>query len=533
MFNAFNFWDGRANPEFNGINPFGVLDKSAKVLFNEAAGSGGIDIQRKRLRLKNSSLASQAVGPVLSTFEESCDSGNGHPRTWLDVGKKMLRTDANGNNGFIALASQSINRRDSLIGEYSRGGSTGSTVRYRDLIEEVFEDGWWKADGTRVLFDPNDITVDEQPTAVAPVITYPDPVYDPATVAELEDPGLVEGDDGRFTLMEMNFSMFFGLAVQAYEQLLVSDDTPFDRWMRGNGSFVSGFGADELAGLNVFVDEGKCSNCHGGSEFTNASVTNFQNGNNVIEPMIMGNNEFALYDNGFYNIGVSPTVEDIGRGFTGPNGIPLASSRQRLGKDSNPDLFDFSNVTKIIGGNKVPAHVEDDPSTLICNDANSDGFCDESETIYPEFRRAAVDGAFKTPQLRNIELTGPYFHNGSVITLAQLVEFYDNGGNFCDFNSHDLDPDIRSLGLSDDEKRNLVKFMLSLTDDRVRYKKAPFDHPSLKIFDDGGENSTTTLRSVGSRGTGRRSALKPTLNVDHFDLGAMPTGFECSTPSNQ
>ena len=534
VFNAFNFWDGRANPEFNGINPFGVLDESARVLFNEAAGSGGVDIQRKRLQLKNSSLASQAVGPVLSTFEESCDSGNGHPRTWFDVGKKMVRTDASGNEGFIALASQSIDRRDSLIGEYSRGGSTGATIRYRTLIEEVFEDGWWKAGDSRVLFDPNDISVEEQPAAVAPVIVYPDPVIDTdITDAEIADPGLVEGDDdGRFTLMEMNFSMFFGLAVQAYEQLLVSDDSPFDRWMRGSGGFVSGFGADELAGLNVFLDEGKCVNCHSGTEFTNASVRNFQNGNNVIEPMIMGDDEFALYDNGFYNIGVSPTVEDIGRGHQGPNGIPLASSRQRLGKDSSPDLFDFSNVVKIIGGDKVPNHVEGDPSTLICNDVDNDGFCSENEAIYPEFRRAAVDGAFKASTLRNVELTGPYFHNGSVITLAQLVEFYDNGGNFCDFNRPDLDPDIEPLGLSDEEKRNLVKFMLALTDDRVRYERAPFDHPSLKIPNDGAEGSFLNLRAVGSRGVRSGDVLRPVLNVDHFDLGAMPTGFECTSSSD-
>jgi cytochrome c peroxidase len=43
--------------------------------------------------------------------------------------------------------------------------------------------------------------------------------------------------------------------------------------------------------------------------------------------------------------------------------------------------------------------------------------------------RDAVDGAFKTPTLRNIALTGPYFHNGSRATLRQVMEFYNRGGD--------------------------------------------------------------------------------------------------------
>ena len=63
-----------------------------------------------------------------------------------------------------------------------------------------------------------------------------------------------------------------------------------------------------------------------------------------------------------------------------------------------------------------------------------------NETILPGFQRVAVDGAFKTPGLRNSELTGPYFHNGGMATLRQVVQFYNRGGNFCSFNLRDLDP---------------------------------------------------------------------------------------------
>lgn len=71
----------------------------------------------------------------------------------------------------------------------------------------------------------------------------------------------------------------------------------------------------------------------------------------------------------------------------------------------------------------------------------------------PDFRDA-VDGAFKTPGLRNVALTGPYFHNGSRSTLEQVVEFYNRGGdrrgsdadNTTRFgpNRSNLDPDGRS-----------------------------------------------------------------------------------------
>ncbi|MBX3024547.1 c-type cytochrome [bacterium] len=68
-------------------------------------------------------------------------------------------------------------------------------------------------------------------------------------------------------------------------------------------------------------------------------------------------------------------------------------------------------------------------------------------------------GAFKTPTLRNIELTAPYMHDGSEGTLVEVVEFYDRGGNRNPWLSKDMQP----LGLSAQEKRDLVAFMEALT----------------------------------------------------------------------
>jgi hypothetical protein len=116
----------------------------------------------------------------------------------------------------------------------------------------------------------------------------------------------------------------------------------------------------------------------------------------------------------------------------------------------------------------------------------------------PAFQRAAVDGAFKVPTLRNVELTGPYFHNGGVATLRQVVQFYDRGGNFCRFNLPDLDPDIQRRGLSDAQEEALVAFMVALTDERVRRNAQPFDRPELRIPSgySGDYVSLTSVQSV-------------------------------------
>ncbi|HCF30075.1 MAG TPA: cytochrome C peroxidase, partial [Cyanobacteria bacterium UBA11049] len=69
-----------------------------------------------------------------------------------------------------------------------------------------------------------------------------------------------------------------------------------------------------------------------------------------------------------------------------------------------------------------------------------------------------------------------YFHNGGQLTLEQVVEFYNRGGDVKS-PTNTLQP----LNLTDVEKQNLVAFLKSLTDERVRLQKAPFDHPSLMV----------------------------------------------------
>lgn len=161
--------------------------------------------------------------------------------------------------------------------------------------------------------------------------------------------------------------------------------------------------------------------------------------------MIMGDGIAAVYDTGFYNIGVRPTAEDLGDGGTDPFGNPLSYTRLRQqGITVGPPFGVFE------------------------------------PTVSP-LQRVAVDGSFKVPILRNVELTPPYMHNGGMDTLEQVVEFYTRGGDFPDVNIDNLAPLITVLSLTALDRAAIVAFLKSLTDERVRIEAAPFDHPQLFV----------------------------------------------------
>jgi len=155
-------------------------------------------------------------------------------------------------------------------------------------------------------------------------------------------------------------------AIASFERTLLSGDSPFDRWLRGDKKAMS---AQQVRGFRLFADEkkGNCAACHSAPNFT---------------------------DNGFHNIG-------------------LASYGQ-----PNPDVGRFA--------------------------------------IKP---LPALKGAFKTPTLRDIALTAPYFHDGSAHTLMEVMEHYNQGG----VTKTDLSPNIKALNLSRDEMQDIVAFMQALT----------------------------------------------------------------------
>jgi hypothetical protein len=283
--------------------------------------------------------------------------------------------------------------------------------------------------------------------------------------------------------------------------------------------------------------------------------------------MLMGDGEAAFYDGGFYNIGVTPTLEDVGRGGKGPGDRPLASSRQYLfdafGINGPIDfpiiglpIRDLESVGPVFAGGKCQKPIlktTDGSNIEVCRDLNCNGVCDRKDKVL--LKRVAVDGAFKTPQLRNVELSGPYWHNGGAATLMQVVEFYDDGGNFCRANFPDLDPDIERLGLDDKEREGLVAFLLALTDERVRREQAPFDHPELRIPNGhpGDERRTVAdkafrgeqaldvvlkLPAVGAGGQPRHRELEPfhkalDRKLDHFDITNPVQNVPCRRPNQK
>lgn len=88
----------------------------------------------------------------------------------------------------------------------------------------------------------------------------------------------------------------------------------------------------------------------------------------------------------------------------------------------------------------------------------------------------ADQGKFKVPSLRNVGLRAPFFHNGGMATLGDVVEFYDRGGDF----HVNQAPLIQPLGLAPQQKNALVAFLsVALTDPRVAAELPPFDRPAL------------------------------------------------------
>jgi len=157
-------------------------------------------------------------------------------------------------------------------------------------------------------------------------------------------------------------------AIASFERTVVSDNSPFDRWLRGEPDRMT---AQQIRGFRIFTsaDRGHCSACHQAPYFT---------------------------DNGFHNIG-------------------LAS----FGAD-NPDLG-----------------------------------------RYTQKPIAILKGAFKTPGLRNVARTAPYFHDGSASTLMDVVEHYARGGAV----KTNLSPEMKPLNLSRSDKEDLVAFLQSLTNE--------------------------------------------------------------------
>ena len=515
-----NFWDGRANNVFNGVNPFGrratAADPAARVFTTD-----GATITPQALALENMSAASQAVGPVLSDVEMTCSG-----RTFADVGRRVLQQRvlpaqpvSADDSAFTPVTAGLIAAADAIAVPGLLETSTSATAPSPRLAVRATETPVTAVAPGSIIAKENGLILNYrrlmqaafQPKHWNDARYYKvDPVTGTVSPAADKDRG--------YQLAELNFSLFFGLAVDAYERTLTSDRSPFD------GKALS---ADARAGQAVFEGKGKCVACHDGPLFSKAATWQGDSSPMPVERMQMADPRLALYDDGFYNIGVRPTFEDVGLGNTDPYGNPLSFTRQFVldprATDIGVDRFSLA-----------PCHLEFPFNEKDCT----------AVPTAAELRshRVAVDGAFKVPSLRNVALTAPYFHNGGQKSLAEVVAFYNRGGDrrSVDPNGGDTtgtgplgrpvvatasaglaaanrtaalsvavtkplgqavatvdpvtkaavtpgmggsnaDPDVTKLGLSATEQAQLVAFLQSLTDRRVACHAAPFDHPALTV----------------------------------------------------
>jgi len=188
-----------------------------------------------------------------------------------------------------------------------------------------------------------------------------------------------------------------GQAIASFERTLISLDAPIDRFLKGDTAALS---EPARRGWELFNGKARCNTCHGHVD---------------VLPLFT--------DDDFHNIGV------------GIAGIDF-------------DTIARKAVDAVVAGASI------DELAISNEKASALG-------RFLVTREPRHMGAFKTSQLRNIALTAPYMHDGSEATLADVIEYYDIGGNP---NAY-LDGGMRPLGLTAQEKADLVALLESFTSD--------------------------------------------------------------------
>lgn len=317
-FNYDNFWDGRARHDFNGGSVFGASDPQSHVIVD--AGGG---LQQTRQIIRFASIASQMLGPALSEFEMSFRG-----RNWAKIGKKMLQGDGTSAQPEVTpLAGQLVSTSDSALGPFSnQGGSQcqtlgrptasgrpGLCVSYREMIEQAFFPQLW-ANTSQHLNGAASACTSAGNGVVSPAGCDP---FDGFVLTIASGPAL-PGDRMQFTQEEANFSLFSGLALQAWMETQISDDTPFDRFLELNPKAFTAFSSsipicnqttpinkqpcmretagfnralppsgtpDRLLGMDLFFGTNlsnrnpdfrtaRCGGCHAGGVLTDHSIEN-------------------------------------------------------------------------------------------------------------------------------------------------------------------------------------------------------------------------------------------------------------------
>ncbi len=187
-------------------------------------------------------------------------------------------------------------------------------------------------------------------------------------------------------------------AIAAFERTLITGDSPFDRYQYGGDKGAMSEAA--IRGLEIYRTKARCQDCHP-----------------------IGQNSAIFTDNKFHNLGVGFSVIQDNLFEI----VERFRSSKEAGRDIDESVLTSKEVSEL-GRFAVTLDIQD-------------------------------IGRFKTPTLRNVALTAPYMHDGSIETMEEVIELYDQGGE----ENPMLDSGIRPLKLTDREKADLLEFLKALT----------------------------------------------------------------------
>lgn len=195
-----------------------------------------------------------------------------------------------------------------------------------------------------------------------------------------------------------------GQALASYERTLVSAGSAFDRWYYGKEK--NAIDAAAQRGFNLFKGRARCASCH------------------------LVNNKYALFtDNAMHNTGLGWNTA-----------MQVKPTRRRI--------LVAPGVYLDVDADIIHSVSEPPPGDV--------GFYEITQNPVDRWK-------YRTSSLRNVALTAPYMHDGSLETLLQVVEFYNKGG----YANENLDSLIRPLNLNRQESSDLVTFLKTLTGDNI------------------------------------------------------------------
>jgi len=541
--NARNFWDGRARSEFNGVDPLGRLNPNALVV-RVVAGRARL----VRVNLESNAVASQADGPVLSDLEMSFAG-----RTFPDVGRKLLDLQ------LTPLGGQLVAPHDSVLGPFSRQaavgpGAPGLTLRYADLVRQAFQPEWWDAAGWRVQLvggRPVVASVAAAPPGAFTVMEANFGLYFGIAVAEYErtlvsdDAPLdrfLEGDNAALSADQLGgFAIFLGKGgcVGCHGGAELTNASISNTLVLAEGGVDTGEADPSTRPIaarkiieRMITADGRVSAYDNGFYNIGVRPTAEDRGiGNALGPLGLPLSEARRLQACVKRLHAATKDVRLANRLCGVPRIPavpvearelLGQAAALLGKPAEvtalfaladpalqepnpvpaaavPPLVSAARALARLGAGNAAVKDLLGQADLLLPDPLDPG-TDAANPLGPPLgpgERVMADGAFKAPSLRNVELTAPYFHNGGQATLVQVVEFYDRGGDFRDENGADVDRAVRPLGLTAPERDQLAAFLLALTDERVRWDRAPFDHPSLDVPNGGDPANPVLLPGLG------------------------------------